>query len=58
MNTKGIVLSMGLGAMVGAVAVMMMPQNNPTRKLAEKAADKVENAASKVTDKICCKCDM
>ena len=58
MNTKGIVLSMGLGAMVGAVAVMMMPQNNPTRKLAEKAAGKVENAASKVTDKICCKCDM
>lgn len=58
MNTKSIVLSMGLGAMVGAVAVMMMPQNNPTRKLAEKAACKVEDAASKVTDKICCKCDM
>lgn len=59
MNTKGIVLSMGLGAMVGAVAVMMMPQNNPTRKLAEKAACKVEDAASKVTDKFCsCKADM
>ncbi len=58
MNTKGIVLSMGLGAMVGAVAVMMMPHSNPTRKLAEKAAEKVEDAACKVTDKICCKTDM
>ena len=29
---------MGLGAAAGAVAVLMMPKNNPTRKLAAKAA--------------------
>ena len=58
MNTKGILVSMGLGAIVGAVTVMMMPQNNPTRKLAEKAACKVENAANKVTDKLGCNCNM
>lgn len=54
MNTKSILLSMGLGAMVGAVAVMMMPQNNPTRKLAQQAAQKVEDCAQKVTQKLCC----
>ena len=48
---------MGIGAAAGAVAIMMMPKNNPTRKLAEKAADKVEEAACKVTDKITNKMD-
>ncbi len=52
MKMKGLVLSMGVGAAVGAVAILMMPRNNPTRKLAAKAADKVEDAAWKVTDKI------
>ena len=32
---------MGIGAAAGAVAIMMMPKNNPTRQLAAKAADKV-----------------
>ena len=45
---KAWAISMGLGAAVGAVAIMMMPQNNPTRKLAQKAATKVEDAATKV----------
>ena len=59
MGVKGWAITMGIGAAAGAVAVMMMPQNNPTRKLAEKAACKVEDAASKVTDKFCsCKADM
>lgn len=52
MHVKGLVVSMGIGAAVGAVAVMMMPKNNPTRKLAAKAAQKVEDAAWRITDKI------
>lgn len=52
MSMKGIALSMGLGAAAGAVAIMMMPKNNPTRKLAAKAACKVEDAAWKVSDKL------
>ncbi len=43
---------MGIGAAAGAVAVLMMPRNNPARKLAAKAADKVEDAAWKVSNKL------
>lgn len=49
---------MGLGAAAGAVAILMMPKNNPTRKLADKAADKVEDAALKVGEKLSQKMDM
>ena len=52
MKFKGWAITMGLGAAAGAVAIMMMPKNNPTRKLAAKAANKVEEAAWKVSDKI------
>ncbi len=52
MHVKGLVLSMGVGAAVGAVAVMMMPKSNPTRKLATKAAQKVEDAAWRLSDKL------
>jgi len=52
MHLKGWAITMGLGAAAGAVAIMMMPKNNPTRKLAAKAANKVEEAAWKVSDKI------
>ncbi len=52
MQVKGMVLSMGVGAAVGAVAILMMPRKNPARKLAAQAADKVEDAAMKVSDKI------
>ena len=52
MQMKGLALSMGLGAAAGAVAVLMMPKNNPTRRLAAKAANKVEDLAYKVTDKM------
>ena len=40
MNAKGWAISAGLGAAAGMVAVLMMPRNNPTRKLAAKAANK------------------
>ena len=52
MHMKGWAITMGLGAAAGAVAIMMMPRNNPTRRLAAKAANKVENAAWKISDKL------
>ena len=58
MQVRGLAISMGLGAAAGAVAVMMMPKNNPTRKLAAKAANKVEDIAWKVSDKLTDTMDM
>ena len=58
MQMRGLAISMGLGAAAGAVAVMMMPKNNPTRKLAAKAANKVEDIAWKVSDKLSDTMDM
>jgi hypothetical protein len=52
MHMKGLVLTLGVGAAIGAVAVLTMPKTNPTRRLAAKAAQKVENAAWKLTDKL------
>lgn len=55
---KGLAITMGLGAAVGAVAVMMMPRHNPARRMAAKAAGKVEDAAWKVSDKLTDAMDM
>lgn len=52
MNMKGLAVTATLGAAAGAVAVMMMPRQNPARKLAAKAANKVEDLAWKVEDKM------
>ena len=52
MSMKTIIASMGVGAAAGAVAVLMMPRNNPTRRLAAKAANKMEDVAWMVTDKL------
>ena len=52
MHLKGWAVTMGIGAAAGAVAIMMMPRNNPTRRLAAKAANKVEEAAWMVSDKL------
>lgn len=49
---KAMALSMGVGIAAGAVAVMMLPRNNPVRKLAYKAASTVEDAATKASDKL------
>ena len=57
MNVKGWAITAGLGAAVGAVAVLMMPRNNPTRRLAAKAANKMEDVAWRVTDTISDKMD-
>ena len=45
-------LGAGLGAAAGAVAVMMMPRQNPVRKFAAKAANKAEDLAWKMEDKM------
>lgn len=58
MSMKGVALSIGVGAAVGAVGILMMSKNNPTRKLASQAADKVEAAAWMVGDKISQKFDL
>ena len=52
MNAKGWAITAGLGAAAGAVAVLMMPRNNPTRRLAAKAANKMEDVAWKMEDKM------
>lgn len=52
MHVKGLALTLGVGAAIGAVAVMMMPKSNPTRKLAVKAAQKVEDAVWRISDKL------
>lgn len=52
MNMKGWAITAGLGAAAGAVAVLMMPRTNPTRRLAAKAANKMEDVAIKLSDKL------
>lgn len=58
MQMKGWALTMGIGAAVGAVAVMMLPRQSTARKLVNKAADSVESAAQQVTNKLTKKMDM
>ena len=57
MHAKGWAITAGLGAAAGAVAVLMMPRNNPTRRLAAQAAHKMEDGAWKVSDSISQKMD-
>ncbi len=58
MHAKGLAIALGVGAAVGAVAILAMPRNNPTRRLAAKAADKVEDMAWRVSNKIYDEFDM
>ena len=52
MGVKGWAMTVGISAAVGAVGILMMSRTNPTRKLAAEAADKMETAVSKITDKM------
>jgi len=52
MHLKGWAITMGVGAAAGAVAILMMPRTNPTRRLAAKAANKVEDAAWRLSDRL------
>ena len=58
MSMKGWAVTMGLGAAAGAVGIMMLSKSNPARKLALKAANKVEDAAWNISDKLTQKFDM
>jgi len=49
---KAWALTLGLGAVIGAVAILMMPRNNPTRKLAAQAACKVEDVTARIGNKL------
>lgn len=52
MKVTGWAITAGLGAAAGAVAVMMLPQKSPLRKLASKAANKAEDLAWMMEDKM------
>ena len=52
MNVKGWAMTLGIGAAAGAVAVMMLPKQNPVRKLAVQTAQKAEDAALMAVDKL------
>lgn len=58
MSVKTLAITMGVGAAAGAVGILMMSRTNPTRKLATQAANKVEDVAWKVTDKLTQKMDL
>ena len=58
MSVKTLAITMGVGAAAGAVGILMMSRTNPTRKLAAQAANKVEDVAWKVTDKLTQKMDL
>ncbi len=52
MDVKAWAATLGIGATIGAVGILMMSRTNPTRKLAAQAADKLEDAAMKATEKL------
>jgi len=55
---KGWAITLGIGAAAGAVAAMMLPKQCATRRLLNKAATKVEDAAMTVSEKVMKKMDM
>lgn len=58
MTVKGWAITAGLGAAAGAVAVLMMPRTNPTRRIAAKAANKAQDLAWKMEEKLTDSMDM
>lgn len=56
MKLTGFAISMGVGIAAGAVTAMMLPKQSAARKMVQKAANAVEDAAmtmgDKLTDKI------
>lgn len=57
-SMKGLVISMGLGAAVGAIAVMMLPRQSSARKLVSKAANATQDAVQRMSNKISDAVDM
>ncbi len=58
MSGKGWAITLGIGAAAGAVGVMMLSKSNPARMMAIKAANKVEDAAWQLSDKLTEKFDL
>ena len=58
MGAKTLAVTMGLGVMVGAVAVLMLPRTSTVRKMADKAASTVEEATGKMSTKLTDAMDM
>ena len=52
MDMKCWAIPIGIGVAVGAIAVLTLPRSNCIRKLAAKAANKVEDVAWRVSDKL------
>ena len=52
MGMKGWAITLGIGAAAGAVAILALPKSNTARQLAAKAADKVEDVAWRVSDRL------
>jgi len=52
MHVKGLAIAAGIGVAAGAVAILAMPRSNPTRRLAAKAANKMEDVAWRVSNRI------
>ena len=52
MKLKGLAIAAGLGVAAGAVAILAMPKSNPTRRLAARAANKMEDVAWQVSNKL------
>ena len=58
MKLTGLAITAGIGAAAGAVAILMMPRQNATRRLAAKAANKAEATMLDLSDKLNQKIDM
>lgn len=52
MKAYSLALTLGVGAAAGAVAVLMMPSQNPVRRLAHKAACNAEEAVTQAASKL------
>ena len=52
MGIKGWAVTAALGAAAGAVGILMMSKSNPTRRLASQVANKMEDVAWKIEDKM------
>ena len=50
MDMKEWVFTMAVGIFAGAVAVLMLPRENPAKKFARKAADAVEDTVDRVSE--------
>lgn len=52
MSVKSWAITAGISAAAGAVAILMMPRTNPTRRFAAKAANKMEDMAWRIEDRM------